>query len=464
MRSIILFILVIFSSLAYSQVTLKLTALPAKYTPTLDSLFVAGNFNNWNPRDTSLRFRKNGQGQWQVTINTASNPLLFKITRGNWATVEVAANGQDIPNRSANNVANSQLDIPVADWADTRGNHTSTDQVSILTSQLWLKALGRYRRIWVCVPPDYQTNINKRYPVIYLHDGQNVFDAATSFAGEWRVDEALQTLSLQAGWEPVIAVGIDNGGGERINELTPFRNATYGGGQGEKYGQALVEDVKPMIDSLFRTKKERIHTAVGGSSLGGIQTLFMGYAWPQVYSKLLVFSPSLWFSDSLQNYIYAQPQPQDLRIHLLAGTNESASMTAETNAFYNGLLAAGFPASNISKNIIAGGTHSEGFWSQHVKSGLEFLFATTTSVKKNDQLSEEKDLFRQLGEKLVRKSEDGQSVTQLFLLDIQGKIIPLEMQDQNQWKIPQIPAGIYFIRYQIMGHEYFQKIGLNRDF
>lgn len=447
-------------STAYSQITVRLSALPAKYTPDLDTIFLAGNFNNWNPRDTAYRFQKNGQGQWQLTFSPIQTALQFKITRGNWATVEVAANGQDIPNRTATNTPGQILDIPVADWADTRGNHSGTDQVSILTSQLWLKALKRYRRIWVCLPPNYAINPNQRYPVVYLHDGQNVFDAATSFAGEWKVDEALLSLSTQQGWEPVIAIAVDNGGGERINELTPFRNQTYGGGQGELYGQAIVEDVKPLIDSLFRTKKDRMNTALGGSSLGGIETLYMGYAWPQVFSKLLVFSPSLWFSDSLQQYIFAQPQPPDVRMYLLAGSSESATMVSETNSFYNGLISNGFFSSNINKKIVSGGTHSEGFWSQYVKEGLEFLFAPNTEVKKKSPPGEEEPRFiiREKNEVHLQNMKEKSPEQEVVMIDVWGKIQSLVKLSGRVWKFQQQPPGVYLLRTHWNGKVNAQKI------
>lgn len=447
----------------HAQVTLRLANLPSKYTPQLDTLFVAGNFNDWNPRDTAFRFIKNNQGQLQVTIASSQNPLQFKITRGNWASVEVAANGMDIPNRSqANNPGT--VDLQVADWADTKGTHSSLAQVSILTSQLWLKSLRRYRRIWVCLPPDYQTNPTLRYPVIYMHDAQNLFDAATSFAGEWKVDEALASLAQQPGWEPIIAVGIDNGGGERINELTPFRNPTYGGGQGEMYGKDVVESIKPLIDSLFRTKPDRQNTALGGSSLGGIQTLYMGYAWPTVFSKLLVFSPSLWYSDSLQNYLYAQPQAPDVRIHLLAGTNESASMVAETNAFYNGLISAGFPSANISKNIINGGTHSEGFWSQHIKTGLEYLFSVNTNVKKKSEKSGMGPKIRQENGRIEIMTTENDVYFSFRLSDLLGREIEVNQIQPNHWASPFLKSGFYLIQTEGADFRETEKIWVENRF
>lgn len=374
------------TSLLQAQVTFRLNSLPAKYTPALDTLFIAGDFNSWNPRNAASRFQKNTLGQLEATVTSAQANLQYKITRGSWATVEVAANGLDIPNRQSPNTPGSTVVLDVADWADTKGSHTSQAGVQILTSQLWLRNLKRYRRIWVNLPGDYQTNTSRIYPVMYFHDGQNVFDAATSFAGEWKVDEAMIQLESQAGWEPVIAVGIDNGGSDRLSELTPFRHPTYEGGAGELYAKDVVECVKPLIDSLFRTKKDKAHTAIGGSSLGGIETLYMAYAYPSVFSKALIFSPSLWFSDSLRQYCLAQPQPTESKLYWVCGTNEGdPDMVPDLNQCYADLLAAGMPASQMSKAVVTGGTHSEGFWSSQVKAGISWLFGSaTTAVKKNE--------------------------------------------------------------------------------
>lgn len=371
-----LFFSLIFSGIQ-AQVTLKINSLPAKYTPQLDTLFVAGDFNSWNPRDTAYRFRKNAQGQLEVKVQSPQTTLLYKITRGSWPTVEVTATGADIPNRNSPNTPNGLISIDVADWNDTKGTHTAQAGVQILTSQLWLKSLKRYRRIWVSLPAEYQANPSKRYPVMYFHDGQNVFDAATSFSGEWKVDEALTQLEAQPNWEPVISVGVDNGGGERINELTPYRHPTYGGGQGESYAKDIVECVKPLIDSLFRTKKDAANTAVGGSSLGGIETLFMGYRYPGIFTKCLIFSPSLWFSDSLRQYCLAQPQLVNSKLYWVCGTNEGdPDMVPDMNECHADLLAAGMPDSQMKKLVVTGGTHSEGFWSQQVRREFHGFSAT----------------------------------------------------------------------------------------
>ena len=408
---------------AKAQVIFRLNSLPLKFTPESDTIFIAGNFNNWNPRDTSFRFKKNPQNQLEIKINTVLTSLEYKITRGSWNVEEVSASGQNIPNRVSANIPNTTISLDVADWKDTKGTHTATPQVQILTSQLWLSALKQYRRIWVCLPTEYANQPAKRYAVMYFHDGQNVFDAATSYSGEWKVDEALSQLEASAGFEPIIAVGIDNGGTERLNELTPFRHPTYGGGKGEKYAEAVVTDIKNLIDSKFRTKTDAANTAVGGSSLGGIETLFMAYTYPAIFSKALIFSPSLWFSDSLRQYCLTQPQPVNSRLYWTCGTNEGdPDMVPDMDECYADLISAGMPSAQMKKNIVSGGTHSEAFWSSQVKAGIGWLFSTNTSLKKKEKQNSLFQILHKERSILIQNLNQGQNID-FQVSDINGKEI-----------------------------------------
>lgn len=456
------FLICLFSLTGYSQVLFSLQSIPDKYTPELDTLFLVGNFNNWNPRDTAYRFRKSAGGQWQLRIQSSLTEFQYKITRGNWATVEVASTGLDISNRTSPNTAGSEVAIQVADWADTKGTHTGTAGVQILSSQVWLKALKRYRRIWVCLPSQYDPNGTERYPVLYMHDGQNVFDAATSFAGEWKVDEALLQLEQQAGWQPIIAVGIDNGGGERLTELTPFQHPTYGGGTGENYAQALVGTVKPLIDSQFRTLSDAASTGIGGSSLGGVESLFMAFAYPNVFSKALIFSPALWFSDSLRQYCLAQTQPLNSRFYWVCGTNEGdPDMVPDMNTCYQDLLNAGMPSSNMSKKVVTGGTHSEGFWSAQVKDGIKWLFGPNTGVKKKSVQNPPVRLERTGQGLRLEKLSQSQSPLRIRVSDLAGKeLIPSFDMQVPEIVLP-VPSGIpcLVVCFSEEGQELFLSLG-----
>src|SRR5215813_14816840 len=162
------------------------------------------------------------------------------------------------------------------------------------------RILNNDRDIVVYLPPSYESNKHQRYSVLYMNDGQNLFDGATSFipGQEWRIDETAQSLIGEGKIEPLIIVGIDNAGKDRVNEYTPAADAKYkAGGQADQYGRMLVEELKPFIDSNYRTLKDAAHTGIGGSSLGGLVSMYLGLKYKDVFSRVAVISPSVFWAD-----------------------------------------------------------------------------------------------------------------------------------------------------------------------
>jgi predicted alpha/beta superfamily hydrolase len=232
--------------------------------------------------------------------------------------------------------------------------------------------LNRTRRIWLYLPPDYATS-SKRYPVIYMQDGQNLFDVLTSFAGEWKVDESMNDL-FDAGDYGAIVVGIDNGGGDRIDEYSPWVNPSYGGGDGEAYAAFLVNTLKPHIDSLYRTLPGRDYTAIAGSSVGANISMYTAIEYQNIFSKVGIFSPAFWFSDSSYIHLAAKGITQDLRVYFVAGQNESAGMIPDMMAMYDALIAAGQDESEMYFLSEPDGAHSEWFWAREYPDAYEWLF------------------------------------------------------------------------------------------
>jgi hypothetical protein len=265
------FISITITFTASAQVTFIIDSIPA-YTPPEDTLYIAGDFQGWNPGDPAFALTKNANGKWFITAEAApaGTTIQYKFTRGDWGRVEKGPNGEEIPNRVYTFGNADTVHHIVYNWADFGGGGTSTaaDNVHVMDDEFYMPQLDRYRRIWVYLPPDYEET-EDHYPVIYMHDGQNLFDASTSFVGEWEVDETLNDL-FDEGYKVPIVVGIDNGGTERINEYTPWVNPGYGGGQGNLYLEFIVETLKPHIDQYYRTLPGRDHTAIWGSSLGGL--------------------------------------------------------------------------------------------------------------------------------------------------------------------------------------------------
>jgi predicted alpha/beta superfamily hydrolase len=241
------------------------------------------------------------------------------------------------------------------------------------------KFLPTDRDVLVYLPPGYESDTHRRYPVLYLHDGQNIFDGATSFVPgqEWCVDETAQSLILAGDIEPVIIVGIYNTGNERVGEYTPSADPRLKvGGKADLYGRLIVEELKPFIDSHYRTKNDVEDTGLGGSSLGGLVTLYLGLRYPHVFGKLAVVSPSVWWDDQriIRDVSSSQPKTH-ARIWLDMGTDEGLNATADARTLRDALVAKGWRLDADLKYFeAAGAKHSETAWAQRVEPMLKFLF------------------------------------------------------------------------------------------
>ena len=245
------------------------------------------------------------------------------------------------------------------------------------------KILKNQRDVLVYLPPGYRRFTGKHYPVLYLHDGQNVFDAATSFAGvEWGVDEAAQQLIRQKLIEPLIIVAIANTGEDRIHEYapTPARidppKRKRSKGLLRSYGQFLTQELKPFIDRRYRTKREAEFTGLGGSSLGGLATLVLGLWFPDYFRRLAVLSPSIWWDDcaiyKIVEEIDEEAKPP-LKIWLDTGTHEPGWERAAV--LRDRLVEKGWRLHDDLHYLeVAGADHSEGAWAARVESVLRFLF------------------------------------------------------------------------------------------
>ncbi|MEM7035902.1 MAG: alpha/beta hydrolase-fold protein [Bacteroidota bacterium] len=358
-----------------AQVTIEIGQVPAEYTPLLDDLYIAGNFNMWAPGDAAYRLTNNGDGTYTFVLQgTPGSQIEYKFTRGSWDEVETQASGAFLPNRTFIFNNNQVIHDTIRNWEDMLGNHTASGNLHILDLDFGMPQLGRTRRIWVYLPQNYHVT-TQRYPVLYMHDGQNVFDAEYTFAGvEWAVDEAMENIQ-NSGGNPAIVVGVDNGGFDRINEYSPWWDPQYGGGQGELYVDWMVNTLKPFIDGYFRTKTGREYTGIMGSSLGGLISHYAALERPDVFSKAGIFSPSYWFSDSVFRHTRLQGHSQAMRLYMLAGGQESATMVPNMLRMADSLQAHGFSASELNPVVKSDGQHSEWFWAREFEDAYRWLFA-----------------------------------------------------------------------------------------
>ena len=371
---------------ARAQATLRL--LPGPAVGAGQHIYVAGSFNEWNPAAPGFALLPQPDGSYQLTLPASvRGPQEFKLTRGSWQTGEADASFQARPNRRADFGAGpATLTLQVAAWQDQRPGgsvpvlpkpHTAAPNVRILADSFRLPQLGgRPRRIWLYLPPGYATS-RRRYPVLYLHDGQNIFDDATAYAGEWAVDKTLNQLSA-SGQDPTgcVVVAIDNGGERRLDEYSPWVNERLKkGGEGSQYVEFLVRTLKPYIDQHYRTLPGPAHTGILGSSMGGLISLYAGVKYPAVFGRVGVFSPAFWFAkDSVLAFIRRQrPAPATSRFYFVAGPAEGPSMVPQMAEVRDALLARGLRPSQVLFKAPADGQHAEWFWRREFGPAYQWL-------------------------------------------------------------------------------------------
>ena len=234
------------------------------------------------------------------------------------------------------------------------------------------------RDITLYLPEAYLTNPNQRFPVFYLHDGQNLFDDRSSFlpGHTWRAHTTADHLTRSGLIEPVILVGIANAGTRRMAEYTPTHDPQFGGGEGALYGQLLIDDLKPLIDTTYRTLPDAANTALGGSSLGGLISLTLGLDHPGVFGKIAALSPSIWWDNrSLLNLVTnANPRP-NLRIWLDIGTAEGRQHVHDADLLHSRLQLRGWRDGVDLYYLQAPyAAHNEDAWAARFGSVLHFLF------------------------------------------------------------------------------------------
>jgi hypothetical protein len=239
---------------AQYKVTFVVTQLPS-YNSN-EKIYVAGSFNNWNPGNEKFALTTSGN-QRKITLDLVKGRHEFKFTRGNWQKGECLEGGASMGNRMIVVESDTTINSVVHDWSDhfppKKKVSTASKNVHIVDTAFYIPQLNRRRKVLIYLPASY-TSSKKNYPVLYMHDGQNVFDNATSGFGEWGVDEALDSLGPKN--KELIVVAINHGSEKRMNEYSPYDTERFGKGEGNQYVDFLVKTLKPYIDKHYRTKKK----------------------------------------------------------------------------------------------------------------------------------------------------------------------------------------------------------------
>jgi predicted alpha/beta superfamily hydrolase len=244
--------------------------------------------------------------------------------------------------------------------------------------------LRNQRDLIVYLPPRYDDQPQRRFPVLYLHDGQNLFDPATSFVPgmDWRVGHTADDFILTGAVQPLIIVGIYNAGKARINEYTPTKAPRLGGGRADRYAKFLIQEMMPFVQQEYRVLSDPRVTGIGGSSLGGLLSLYLGLKHPQIFGRIAALSPSVWWNQRvIYRFAAAAPVEPRPRIWLDIGTQEGPRIVQEVEQFRDILLQKGWQlGKDLSYQRIEGAEHNEAAWAERVGPFLQFLYPAAEST------------------------------------------------------------------------------------
>ena len=350
------------------------------YTPADDErpVFLSGTFNSWKTRDPHYQMERVRDGHYRYVFQTgaeASKHIEYKYVKGGWESEELDQDGFPPVNRRMEVARGKVMDV-VPRWKQHSEGYDPTfyPDIRIVANRFNLPQLRRRRRISVLLPWNYEQS-DRHYPVLYLQDGQNLFEDTAPF-GTWGVDKKLAALA-QKGLGDFIVVAIDHGGKERINEYSPYDLPKWGEGHGRAYARFMAETLKPYIDQHFRTLPDRMHTGVGGSSMGGLISIYAGVMFPEIFSRFLIFSPSLWASPKLFFEPLRFSSYPSTKIYLYGGSKEGANMVKNMERFKEALEGKGVEPGRLQVKLAIDpkGHHNEARWGDEFPKAVEWLWS-----------------------------------------------------------------------------------------
>lgn len=338
-------------------------------------VYLAGNFNDWAVQDENTRMTSIGHGRYSLDVFKHINfPVEYKYTRGGWDQVEMDEYGNPTDNHTVERPTDVIRD-KVHFWQlNGQVNYPPyLPKIAVISDEFEIPQLIKTRRIAALLPHDYYET-DKRYPVLYLQDGQNLFDDHAPF-GSWEVDKKL-ALMQRRGLGDIIVIAIDHAEEERIKEYNPTGHAKLGKGQGREYVRFLAETLKPYVDKQFRTKPDRLNTGIGGSSMGGLISIWAGFMYPEKFSKLMIFSPALWVSPNIHFHAMRFTMTLNSRVYVYAGGAESKNMLPNVERFREALLSQELtePDLDIELSIDPEGQHTESRWGLEFPKAIEWLY------------------------------------------------------------------------------------------
>ncbi|MEL6970071.1 MAG: alpha/beta hydrolase-fold protein [Bacteroidota bacterium] len=347
------------------------------------NIYVVGNFNQWRVADAAYRMEPTRPGAYQLILRLEDLPeiLEYKYARGNWDHVELGNDGNDRPNRRVQCSQGRAVDR-VERWKQDSFSYPNhyLPIIDVIGDDIALPETIRTRRIAALLPYNYHDS-DRQYPVLYLQDGQNLFDDYAPY-GNWAVDKRLAQLQSQ-GLGDVIIVAIDHAMDKRIVEFTPTTATTqFGKGQGRSYVRFMVDVLKPYIDQKYRTLTGGEHTGIGGSSMGGLISIYAGMMYPEVFQRLMIFSPSLWVTPNIPFQLLNFARPYTGRVYLYGGRKESATMVPNLERLKRAIeRKAKHHQAEFNLSVDPDGEHNEARWGQEFPAALTWLFYPNSTAQ-----------------------------------------------------------------------------------
>lgn len=392
-KHVFIFLMIFMIGLPLKAAEVELFVSVPDNTPKNATLSLGGDFNSWNPdaRGYELTLQPDGRYYFKFSDVKKGTVLNFKVTRGDWESVEIAASGANRDNRNLLISENyHSYNLEVADWADLSDKEApSTIVGNVIFKQIELPTFVGKRQLRIYLPPDYSTS-KKSYPVLYMTDAQNVFDNKTANAGEWQIDELMESLAKEGSKLTSIVVAIDHAAENRTMEYLPFHLGGAGWsilnwqkgklGKGKMFADWIVNDLKPQIDKDYRTLPEREHTSIMGSSMGGLISCYTALLHQETFSKAGCLSSAFLkrlVAEEWLEFIAQTPKRMPVRFHMDMGDNEFGlfgdDILNETQEVHDALIKSGFAPSNVRYQVIKGGTHDEPSWRSRTRDILTWL-------------------------------------------------------------------------------------------
>lgn len=383
------FLMLVFALCAaatYAQYTVKIEIdqVPEKHAG--EPFYITGNFNRWMPAEASLKMEKASSGKFEIELKGVKEGLLeYKFNRGSWQKLECTPDGKLADPHNAIIRKDTVIHAVIHGWRDDYPKSTASAQVHLLDSAFFIPELNTNRTIWIYLPKSYNSS-KKKYPVLYMHDGQALFDEATSQGRtgpvEWGVDEAIDKSGKEA---IVVAINHNEDKKKRIQEYYINSNPDFDTVYGNEYLKFIVKTLKPYIDKNYRTLPDKKNTFMSGSSMGGLLTLYAGLLYPDTFGSLGVLSPSVWL-DYENNYeqikkLKPSAKYNAQRYYFYAGGNENrmkpdssyVEMHNDVNSTVKAMREKIQPEIKIAIN--PEGRHGPWYWSLAFPAFYEWLMA-----------------------------------------------------------------------------------------